>query len=449
MDTPQELTELVEALAGELKSLKAEVSRLKALNVEATLPFAAENEKKKLGRRQWIKKLAVGVAAGATIATSAQVQTTQARIVTGANPGALVLRNGATTTGTLPNSNFGLIASGDTILNYADIALLSISDSSGVVGIANAVDSNGVVGVANGTGQPFGVWGITNTDNGTALIGEASGNGVAGLVGTAVGNGGTALAGDATGNGVTGLTLTVAPALSGTGLGNTGIDCLVTGTNSLGIVVEADGPAALAGLFLGDVILFGNAGVDLDLDVSGNGSVGGNLDVTGSLTKGGGSFKIDHPLDPANQYLYHSFVESPDMKNIYDGVVTLDGNGEAVVEMPAWFEVLNRDLRYQLTPIGAASPNLFIAQEVANGKFKIGGGASGLKVSWQVTGIRQDKWANAHRIPVEAAKPDKDKGNYLHPDLYGQGHEKQIKHTALPAKPKSRARTKRRAGKSN
>ena len=55
----------------------------------------------------------------------------------------------------------------------------------------------------------------------------------------------------------------------------------------------------------------------------------GNVQVTGSLSKGAGSFKIDHPLDPANKYLYHSFVESPDMLNIYRGTVALDSKGEA------------------------------------------------------------------------------------------------------------------------
>ncbi len=57
----------------------------------------------------------------------------------------------------------------------------------------------------------------------------------------------------------------------------------------------------------------------------------GRVNVTGALSKGGGSFKIDHPLDPENKFLYHSFVESPDMKNIYDGVVTTDGRGYATV----------------------------------------------------------------------------------------------------------------------
>jgi len=146
----------------------------------------------------------------------------------------------------------------------------------------------------------------------------------------------------------------------------------------------------------------------------------GSVHVTGNLTKGGGGFKIDHPLDPEDQYLYHSFVESPDMKNVYDGVVVLDANGEAWVELPAWFEALNKDFRYQLTPIGAPGPSLYIAQEIQNNRFQIAGGTPGLKVSWQVTGIRHDPYAEAHPIPVEEAKPAEERGTYLHPVEYGQ-----------------------------
>jgi hypothetical protein len=149
----------------------------------------------------------------------------------------------------------------------------------------------------------------------------------------------------------------------------------------------------------------------------------GRVHVTGILSKGGGAFKIDHPLDSANQYLYHSFVESPDMKNIYDGVAVLDAQGEAEVQMPAWFEALNRDFRYQLTAVGAAMPTLYVAQEVQGNAFRIAGGAPGMKVSWQVTGIRQDAWANAHRIPVEEAKPAGERGLYLHPVELGQRAE--------------------------
>jgi len=107
------------------------------------------------------------------------------------------------------------------------------------------------------------------------------------------------------------------------------------------------------------------------------------------------------------------------MKNIYDGVAVLDESGTAVVTLPDWFEALNRDFRYQLTAIGAAAPNLHVAQEVADGQFAIAGGQPGQKVSWQVTGIRHDAWADAHRIPVEEVKPQDERGRFIHPELYG------------------------------
>ncbi len=153
----------------------------------------------------------------------------------------------------------------------------------------------------------------------------------------------------------------------------------------------------------------------------------GNVSVSGTLSKSGGSFKIDHPLDPANKYLSHSFVESPDMKNVYDGVVTLDAQGEATVRLPEWFEALNKDFRYQLTAMGAPGPSLYIAAEVSGNNFKIAGGAAGGKVSWQVTGTRHDAWANAHRIPVEEMKPESERGYYLAPELFGHSQENNVR----------------------
>jgi len=105
------------------------------------------------------------------------------------------------------------------------------------------------------------------------------------------------------------------------------------------------------------------------------------------------------------------------MKNVYDGVTTLDERGEAVVEFPEWFEALNRDFRYQLTAIGGPAPNLHIAEELTGGRFRIAGGRAGMKVSWTLTGIRQDAWANANRIPVESAKPDKEHRTYVRPEV--------------------------------
>ena len=154
--------------------------------------------------------------------------------------------------------------------------------------------------------------------------------------------------------------------------------------------------------------------VETALTIFGTGAVA----VTGNLTKGSGSFKIDHPLDPQNKFLYHSFVESPDMMNVYNGNVVLDQSGEAVVEMPAYFEALNREFRYQLTCIGGFA-EVYIAEEMSDNRFSIAGGKSGMKVSWQVTGVRKDPFALANPIEVEVNKARSERGTYLHPEAYG------------------------------
>jgi hypothetical protein len=146
----------------------------------------------------------------------------------------------------------------------------------------------------------------------------------------------------------------------------------------------------------------------------------GDLSVRGRLTKGSGSFTIDHPQAPTAKTLSHSFVESPDMMNVYNGNVTLGADGTATVKLPAYFEALNKDFRYQLTPIGAPGPNLYVAEEIEGNRFQIAGGAAGMRVSWQVTGIRNDPYAQKHRIQVEEDKALEDRGTYLHPDAYGQ-----------------------------
>ncbi len=219
----------------------------------------------------------------------------------------------------------------------------------------------------------FGVQGVNTADNGIGVQGESTntGTGVRGFGGAGV---------------------------SGIGEGETGIGVM-------GFARNAEGHA---------------------------GYFDGKVHITGTLSKGGGSFKIDHPVDPANKYLSHSFVESPDMMNIYNGIAKLDSNGEVVVKLPEWFEALNKDFRYLLTAVGAPMPGLYIAEEVSNNHFKIAGGAPGLKVSWQVTGIRQDAWANKHRIQVEQDKPEKERGHYLHPEVYDQPAEKSVEWVRNP-----------------
>ena len=173
-----------------------------------------------------------------------------------------------------------------------------------------------------------------------------------------------------------------------------------------------------------DIITSGSIGVgytgninDAEVNSLYNLDVVGDARVTGNLSKGGGSFTIDHPLDPLNKNLSHSFVESPDMMNVYNGNVELNQEGEAWVELPEWFEALNMEFRYQLTCIGGYAP-IYIAEKIQDNRFKIAGGSQGLEVSWQVTGIRNDPYANHNRIKVEEEKSSKDKGRYLHPDAY-------------------------------
>lgn len=151
----------------------------------------------------------------------------------------------------------------------------------------------------------------------------------------------------------------------------------------------------------------------------------GDVSVLGVLSKAGGSFKIDHPLDPENKYLSHSFVESPDMMNIYNGNITTDHNGLATVELPDYFQSLNSDFRYQLTVVGQFAQAI-VAEEVKNNRFTIQTSAPGVKVSWQVTGIRQDAWANKNRIPVEEAKTERERGFYLHPAAFGKEEERGV-----------------------
>jgi hypothetical protein len=91
------------------------------------------------------------------------------------------------------------------------------------------------------------------------------------------------------------------------------------------------------------------------------------------------------------------------MATIYSGNVTLDRKGQAVVELPEWFEALNGDFRYQLTAIGRAAP-VYVEQEIENCRFKTAGGRAGMKVSWEVTGVRHDPWARAHPVQVEEEK---------------------------------------------
>lgn len=142
---------------------------------------------------------------------------------------------------------------------------------------------------------------------------------------------------------------------------------------------------------------------DYPVEIKRSLEIDGNLNVTGSISKGGGTFRIDHPLDPENKYLYHSFIESPDMMNIYNGNAKTDDEGFAIIELPEYFEALNVDYRYQLTVLEAFAFAV-VREKIKKNIFTIQTSEPNVEVSWQVTGIRNDVWAQENRVQVEVEK---------------------------------------------
>jgi hypothetical protein len=293
-----------------------------------------------------------------------------------------VYAQSSTGPGVVAQSGTGPGVVAESVNNDAVFGQAHVAGKSGVVGVNPSAGGNGVAGLSD---QGAGVYGRSPFGNGVygvsyraGLHGEGQGSGV-GVYGHAEGTVGV-----------------LGHAENGTGVSGSSLRSDINGAAVFGISRRPDYSANLqgyAGVFIGKVY------------------------VAGELQKGGGGFKIDHPLDPANAYLNHSFVESDARKNVYDGTAVLDEQGAATVVLPPWFERLNRDARYQLTAIGAPAPELHIAEEIANNQFRIAGGRAGLKVCWQVTGIRQDAWAQAFPLVVEEVKSADACGAYLHPGL--------------------------------
>lgn len=296
--------------------------------------------------------------------------------------------------GVSASSNTGIGVRGISTQNTGVYGSTNAGDSAGVQGTTNSVDTyaNGVQGKVTSTTPGINSVGVQGINNGTGDNGS-------GVSGSQYGGGNGVYGYTPRGNGVYGY--------SGSGRG-------VQGYSGIGYGIYGGTSSGFAGFFDGKV------------------QINGDLTVTGNVSKGGGSFKIDSPLDPANKYLSHSFVESPDMMNIYNGNATLDKKGAATVVLPNYFNALNKEFRYQLTAMGAPGPNLYIAQEIAGNQFKIAGGKPGTKVSWQVTGVRRDAYANANRIPTEELKIGAERGLYLHPAAFGQPAEKGIGYTNRP-----------------
>jgi hypothetical protein len=299
------------------------------------------------------------------------------------------------------------------------IGVWGSQDGSGWGVYGTSVSGRGVYGYATATsGFTYGVYGQSDSTSGTGVFGYAYATsgfayGVYGASASTSGRGvyGYAFATSGATYGVYG------ESRSTTGTGVYGYAFATSGT-TYGVYGRSDSPASSAyGVYGAEPA--GGAGHAVFAD--------GTLAATGTK-----SFQIDHPLHPETHYLNHFCTEGPEPYNVYRGTVVLDANGEAWVQLPDYFEALNRDPSYHLTAIGAPMPNLHVAVEIQGNRFKIAGGVPGKKVSWEVKAIRNDLWVQRYGYQTEQEKEDAIKGKYLNPELYGQPKELGIHYRPEP-----------------
>ena len=280
---------------------------------------------------------------------------------------------------------YGMYVDADNTGNAERVGLIASAGASS--GYNPLHSSRGVVGVGNGGEYSTGVmgygWNATSLNNGTF---------------------GYAVAGDSA-FGAYGQALDAATANFGVYGSGSG------GTFAYGVYGKA-GSATTAN--------YGGYFTPGHLKIPGSfaGYFNGDVGISGFAATASSGMKIDHPLDPANQYLIHNSVQSPDMKTIYDGNIITDNSGFAEVILPEYFGALNSNFTYQLTVIGDFGQAV-ISNEISNNSFTINTENPNVKVSWMVTGIRKDAFANAQRTLVEVGKLGHEVGLYQNPDAYG------------------------------
>jgi len=251
----------------------------------------------------------------------------------------------------------------------------------------------------------YGVMGETSIGSGSGVWGENTG----------VNTNSAGVVGSGKSYGVWGQTL------GGTTNNYAGVFGINSSTTS-GIGVSGQGITGIAGKSLNSSLGYGVYSFD-------DGGISNNLDVGNDFYAGGfKSFRIDNPLNPENKFLVHFCVESPEVLNLYRGTITLNAQGEAEVKLPNYFESINTNYSYNLTPVGASAPELYIKEEIKNGIFIIAGGKPNMKVSWVVYAERNDLYLqnNPQLRNNEPDKTDKYKDKYVFPEYYNQPKSKGI-----------------------
>lgn len=294
------------------------------------------------------------------------------------------------------------------------VAAVIGSSSANAWGVAGQVLSTGtaqaaVYGNNLRAGGGYGVYGV----GAQGVVGENNVNNL----GAVVGNNNAAASGSQAGS-------LYAPGVLGQGFygvigqtvtdGGYGISGLNTNTGTVNDNAGVKGQGYAEGILGVSVLTAAQGGYGV-ISSTNLGALG-NLNVLGTKT-----FHIDHPLDPDNKFLNHFCTESNEVLNVYRGNIKLDNNGTAVVTLPDYFSAINIDYSYILTPVGAAAPNLHISKEISGNTFEVAGGTPGLKVSWQVTAVRNDDFLKLYPESrnAEPMKPESQRGRYLLPEAKG------------------------------
>ncbi|MGQ9834756.1 MAG: hypothetical protein ACUVRQ_02060, partial [Thermoanaerobaculaceae bacterium] len=300
----------------------------------------------------------------------------------------------------------GAVATAD--LANGAVTKAKLSAAGGNPGQALGTDGANLVWQADGLSLPYS--GTTAATNGFYVKDtEAGCNAVVGYASATSGAGWGVLGmSDSTsGTGVYGRVF----ASSGTNYGVQGKSSSTTGIGVYGEAVASSG---------------GNYGVLGKTNSSTNGYgvySDGRFAATGTK-----SFEIDHPLSPETQYLRHFCSEGPEPYNVYKGNVITDDKGYATITLPDYFASINRDPTYHLTVIDASDDFVLakVVQEMQGNQFVIRTSKPGVKVSWRVEAVRNDRWVQVYGFRTEEEKPAEHQGKYLHPELYGQPKERGI-----------------------
>ncbi len=366
------------------------------------------------------------------------------------------------------------------------IATATTGTNYGVYGQSSSTGGRGVHGIAlAATGTTYGGHFRSNSPNGSGVFGESADNvGVRGHATAAAGAnyGGYFLTSSTTGFGVFGYATADSGTnyggyfrtSSATGFGVYGYSTAISGANvgvygrtesptGYGVYALQNGGGGVNRAVLAKNIAFDGIGVQgwsSATSGDGHGVVGqadhlvagsyGVFSLGNTAATGSKSFRIDHPLDPENKYLQHYCAEGPEPLNVYSGEVRTDDRGYAWVQLPDYFESINRDFRYQLTVVDDEDSAEFVLAKVVRriqgNRFQVRTSVPNVAVSWEVKATRNDRFMQEHGAPTELDKPEYDRGYYQHPELYGLPKERSIRINAhrapTPREEPATARTK-------